>query len=120
MRQGGDRLCEKAGEGQRPEGHTGPGREADAAGLEGHTGTRAGGGRGRHSADAARRAQCRRERPDSRVGRKLGLLYESQIRTWLSPDLPTCPLSASNLCPGEDWPCGVPQVNRKRHQEEAV
>lgn len=38
MRQGGDRLCEKAGEGQRPEGHTGPGREADAAGLEGHTG----------------------------------------------------------------------------------
>lgn len=95
-------------------------RRVRGSGRRGTRAPQAGGGPGRHSADAARRAQCRRERPDSRVGRKLGLLYESQIRTRLSPDLPTCPLSASNLCPGEDWPCGVPQVNRKRHQEEVV
>lgn len=33
MGQGGDRWCEKVGEGQRPEGHTGPGREADPVGI---------------------------------------------------------------------------------------
>lgn len=56
MRQGGDRLCEKAGEGQRPEGHTGPGREADAAGLEGHTGPP--GGRRTRSAFCRRGPTC--------------------------------------------------------------